>query len=333
MRRNNLYEAPIGDYLPDEYKNRAKENAKRLYDDPENRAPSSNEVGSLMMMLPRAESGKQDQLLKLALDTFYKMYPRIKKLVDENKIKMDVDLSTTSSGRTKPQSTQQSRIDTAKETDPDFDERVKQRNFINSRTQGKAWLDGFGAIKKMEDQIKEIDPSLYKPYSSFVQGASRFYWENTDMLERMASAGGGRIAYCDVFPDPNEKGVWVFEVRAPHLPLLMHELVKGAEYYDSMFSLPKNKQVGDTLMSVTDTHKNEIQNMNYGRDIWSKIRYILEEEVYGYDRSMESDLAFELDALPPAKFNRLMDGIISNNQEVIEDFKRICEEIVEDLQG
>ena len=39
-----------------------------------------------------------------------------------------------------------------------------------------------------------IDPSLYEPYLKFVNGASRFYWENTDMLERMASQGAGRMA-------------------------------------------------------------------------------------------------------------------------------------------
>jgi hypothetical protein len=326
-----LYEAPIGDYLPDEYKNRAKANAKRLYDDPTNPAPSSNEVGMLMMRLPGAERGKQSQLVALALETFYKMYPRIKNLVDKGKIKMDAALSTSPGGRSKSQSIPTSKIEKAKESDPSFDERVKQRNFINARTQAKAWIDGFGAIKNMEEKIKSIDPSLFKPYMDFVKGASRFYWENTEMLERMASQGSGRVAYCDVYPDKSERGVYVFEARAPHLPLLMHELVKGAEYYDSLFSLPKEKELGDTLMGVTDTHKHEIQNMNYGRELWSKIRFFLEEYVDGYDRSMESDLAFELDALDPKEFNRFMDGIVTDNNKSISDFIKVCEEIVKDL--
>ena len=198
MRRYNLYEAPIGDYLPDDYKSRAKQNAKNLYDDPRDPAPSSNQVGMLMMQLPNAERGKSSQLVKLALDTFYGMYPRIKKLVDQGKIKMDAALSTSPGGRTKSQSITTSKVEKAKESDPSFDERIKQRNFINARTQAKAWIDGFGAIKKMEDKIKEIDPSLYKPYVDFVKGASRFYWENTEMLERMAASGAGRVAYCDV---------------------------------------------------------------------------------------------------------------------------------------
>ena len=331
MRRYNLYEAPIGDYLPDDYKSRAKQNAKNLYDDPRDPAPSSNQVAMLMRQLPSAESGKGSQLLKLALDTFYGMYPRIEKLVGQGKIKMDVAFSTSPGGRMKNQTIQTSRIEKAKKSDPLFDERVKQRHFINARTQAKAWIDGFGAIKKMEDKIKAIDPSLYKPYVDFVKGASRFYWENTEMLERMASSGAGRVAYCDVYPDKSERGVYVFEARAPHLPLLMHELVKGAEYYDSLFSLPKEKELGDTLMGITDTHKHEIQNMNYGRELWSKIRFFLEEYVNGYDRSMESDLAFELDALEPKEFNRFMDGIVRDDNKAIGDFIKVCEEIVKDL--
>jgi hypothetical protein len=111
----------------------------------------------------------------------------------------------------------------------------------------------------------------------------------------------------------------------------MHELVKGAEYYDSLFSLPKNKELGDTLMGITDTHKHEIQNMNYGRELWSKIRFFLEEYVTGYDRSMESDLTFELGNLDPKEFNRYMDGFVNDDNDAINDFIKACEKIVKYL--
>ena len=325
-----LFEAPVSDYLPDEFKKRTKETSRQLYDDPTNPAPSSNQVGMLMMGLPRMESGKSRQLVALGLETFYSMYPRIKKLVDQGKIKMDVELGS-AGGRMKTQTPSNERLTKAKESDPEFEDRVKQRHFINAKTQGKAWLDGFGAIKKMKDKVDAIDPNFYKNYDGFVRGASRFYWENTEMLERMAEQGAGRMAYCDVYPDKTEKGVWVIEARAPHLPLLMHELVKGAEYYDSLFSLPGQKEIGDTLMGVTDVHKHEIQNMNYGRALWSKIRYFLEEFVSGYDPSMENDLTFELEGLGPKVYNRYMDGIVNDDNKVIQEFIAKCEEIVESL--
>ena len=325
-----LFEAPVSDYLPDEFKKRTKETSRQLYDDPANPAPNNSQFVTLMTGLPRMESGKSRQLVSLALETFYKMYPRIKKLVDQKKIKMDVALGV-GGGRMKPQSPSREKLTKVKEEDPEFEERIKQRHFINAKTQGKAWMDGFGSIKKMKDKIDAIDPNLYTNYDGFVRGASRFYWENTEMLERLASEGAGRLAYCDVYPDKNEKGVWVIEARAPHLPLLMHELVKGAEYYDSLFSLPGKKESGDVLMGITDVHKNEIQNMNYGRALWSKIRYFLEEFVSGYDPSMENDLTFELEGLGPKVYNRYMDGIVNDDNKVIQEFIAKCEEIVESL--
>jgi hypothetical protein len=166
----------------------------------------------------------------------------------------------------------------------------------------------------------------------FVNGASRFYWENTDMLERMASQGAGRMAYCDVYPSNEEPGTWVIEARAPHFPLLMHELIKGVEYYESLFSLPKDKDLGDTIMDIADTHKHEIQNMNYGRFLWSKIRFFLEEYVNGYDPSMESDVTMMIEDLPENEYNRFMDGIVKDDNKIIGEFIKFCEEAVEDLQ-
>ena len=332
MNRKRLFlEAPVGDYLPDDFKKRAKETSRQLYDDPQNPAPSSNEVGMLMMRLPGMEQRKRNELKELAINALYNLRPWVKKLVDDGKLKIDADLSSGSGGRMKSQTPSSTKLSQAKEKDPKFDEKVKKRNFTNARVQGKAWLDGFGSVKKLESEIKAIDPSLYDSYLKFVNGASRFYWENTDMLERMASQGAGRVAYCDVYPSQEEPGSWVIEARAPHFPLLMHELIKGAEYYESLFSLPKDKSVGDALMSITDTHKHEIQNMNYGRAIWSKIRYFLEEFVDGYDPSMESDVTYYIEQMEPKEYNRIMQGIINDDNKVIGEFIKFCEEVVNDL--
>jgi hypothetical protein len=333
MNRKRLFlEAPVGDFLPDDFKKRAKETSQRLYDDPQNPAPSSSEVGSLMMSLPGKEGTKKSQLKELAINTLFKLRPWVKQKVDQGKIKLDVELGSFGGGRLKSQTPSQTLINKAKEEDPEFDEKIKKRNFTNARTQGKAWLDGFGAIKKMESEIKSIDPSLYDQYNRFVNGASRFYWENTEMLERMASQGSGRMAYCDVYPSNTDPGVWIFEVRAPHLPLLMHELIKAAEYYDSLFSLPKNVDVGNAIMNVADTHKHEIQNMNYGRYLWSKVRFLLEEFVAGYDPSMESDITVMIEDLPANEYNKYMDGIVNDNNKIIGEFITFCEECVEVLQ-
>jgi len=326
--RRILFERPVGDYLPDEFKKRAKEASKAQYDDPEDPAPSSMQTASIMMGLPSMERGKTQQLLSLAMNTFYEMYPDIKNLVDKGKIRMDVALGSGSGGRMKQQSPSSQDVEQVRDMDPDFEDKIKQRNFQMARVQGNAWRKGFGSIKKMEDDIKSIDPNFYKAYDAFVKGASRFYWENTAQLEAMASSGAGRVAYCDVYPDKTQKGVWVFEARAPHLPLLMMELVKGAEYYDSLMTLPKNKRSGDVLMMMTDTHKHEIQNMNYGRQLTAKIEFIFNEYVDGYEPSLERDLISVLEGMGPKVYNRLMDGIVNDNQKIINEFINLCEEII-----
>jgi hypothetical protein len=331
LRLKLILEAPVGDFLPDDFKKKAKETSQRLYNDAQNPAPSSAEVMSLMMNLPRLEANKKNQLEDLAIKTFFKLRPWIKTLVDNGKIKLDAKIGQSSGGRMRNQNVSQSTIQKALEKDPDFEEKIKKRNFTNARTQGKAWLDGFGSIKKMESELNSIDPSLYNNYSKFVSGASRFYWENSEMLERMASSGAGRVAYCDVYPSNQEPGVWVIEARAPHLPLLMHELIKGAEYYESLFSLPKDKELGDTIMNVADTHKHEIQNMNYGRFLWSKVRFFLEEYVSGYDPSMESDLTMMIENLPAKEYNRFMDGIVNDDNKIIGEFIKFCEDAVKEL--
>ena len=323
-----LFERPIGDYLPDEFKRKAKEASKAIYDDPENPAPSSMQVASLMMGMPSMERGKTQELLSIALNNFYKMYPDIKKLVDEGKIRMDVALGGGSGGRMKQQSPSSQDVEQVRNMDPDFEDRIKQRNFQMARVQGNAWRKGFGSIKNMKDEIDAINPNFYEVYDNFVRGASRFYWENTEQLERMASSGAGRVAYCDVYPDKKEKGVWVFEARAPHLPLLMMELIKGAEYYDSLMTLPKNKKSGDVLMSLTDTHKHEIQNMNFGRHLTAKIEVLLDMYVDGYEPSLERDLVSVLESMGPGVYNRLMDGIVNDDQKVINEFINLCEEIL-----
>ena len=111
----------------------------------------------------------------------------------------------------------------------------------------------------------------------------------------------------------------------------MHELIKGAEYYESLFSLPKDKQMGDTIMNVADTHKHEIQNMNYGRFLWSKIRYFLEEFVDGYDSNMESDITMMIEDLPAKEYNRFMDGIVNDDNKIIAEFIKFCEDSVKEL--
>ena len=332
MRKNWLFEAPISDYLPDEIKSKIERTAKNLYDNPENKAPSSQEFSSLMFNLPNIESSHKGDLQDLALVTFFNMYPHIKKGVDSGKIQVNAILGQGSGGRRLSQETPTTKIQKAKEVDSSFEERVKQRHIQNALTQGAAWRDGFNAVNNIEDELNSIDPRLVDLYKKFGSGASRFYWENTTQLEKMAQSVTGRVAYCDVYLDKN--GVWIIDAAAPNFPLLMHELVKGARYYDSIFTLPKNKEVGDTIMGVADAHKHEIKNMNYGRALIEQLRFLWDMELDGYSRDIEADLllmlAQEFEGKPD-DYNEMMLGVFKNDKKQIDKFLDLSQEIIDDI--
>jgi hypothetical protein len=332
MKKNWLFEAPISDYLPDDVKNRIERTAKNLYDNPENKAPSSQEFTSLMFGLPNIESSHKSDLQDLALVTFFNMYPHIKNGVDNGKIKVNAILGQGSGGRRLSQEIPTTKIEKAKQVDSSFDERIKQRHIQNALTQGAAWRDGFNAVNNIEDELNSIDPRLVDLYKKFGSGASRFYWENTAQLERMAQSVTGRVAYCDVYLDKN--GVWIIDAAAPNFPLLMHELVKGARYYDSIFTLPKNKEVGDTIMGVADAHKHEIKNMNYGRALIEQLRFLWDMELDGYSYEIEPDLllmlAQEFEGKPD-DYNKMMLGVFKNDKEQIDRFLDLSQEIIDDI--
>jgi hypothetical protein len=114
----------------------------------------------------------------------------------------------------------------------------------------------------------------------------------------------------------------------------MHELVKGARYYDSIFTLPKNKEVGDTIMGVADAHKHEIKNMNYGRALIEQLRFLWDMELDGYSHEIEPDLllmlAQEFEGKPD-DYNKMMLGVFKNDKEQIDRFLDLSQEIIDDI--
>lgn len=329
MRKNIINEkSPIGDYLPDEFKQQARRDATTQ--NPSEMQQKVSAMYSAMSELPRMESQNKTELEELAVEALFRMYPDLEDMVNQGKIIIDAKLGQGSGGRTTSQTYPESELKKVKEKNPQFTELQKKRHYQNAITQGKAWIEGFNYVTFfMEDELESIDPKLYEKYRDFAKGISDFYWMNSSNLERMASQASGRIAYVDV--QPTGDGKIKIEARAPFLSLLVHELVKGAEYYKSAFSLPKDPELRKALVKTTDTHKHEIQNMNYGRAIVNKMRQILSNQVKGYKPYMEVHIVSELDMLPENEFNEIMDGIVQNNQKAIIKFAVMAEKIVKEL--
>jgi hypothetical protein len=329
MKRRFLNEAPpIGDYLPDEFKQQARRSSTT--EDPREAQQKMMQMGRAMSELPRIESKDKEKLEELAVEALFRMYPDLEDMVNQGSIVIDAKLGQGSGGRTTPQTMSPTELSKVKEKNPQFSQLEKKRHYINAMTQGKSWIEGFNYVTNfMDEELDAINPQLYSQYRDFTRGISDYYWMNADMLERMASQASGRIAYVDVTPTAD--GKIKIEARAPFLPLLVHELVKGAEYYKSAFSLPKDNELRKALVKTTDVHKHEIQNMNYGRAIVNKMREILNSHVKGYKPYMEVHIVSDFEMLPEDDFIEMMDGIVNNDNRAIMRFAVFAEKVVKKL--
>ena len=329
-----LYEAPIDDFMSDKAKETILNAQNKKYNRAKEEGGSGNKMVELMYSLPNLESNYKDELLELALAIFYYKFPKIKERVDKGILTMDVQLSTNVNPRTTSQTISPQYIEQAKKVDPLFDERVKARNFINAMTQGSAWAQGFNAYKEVEDQLNQLNPELVSKYKQFENSATVYYNDNLSALERMAQQSTGRVAFADVTPDKDKPGNWIITVRAPNFPLLVHELFKGGRYYNSALFLPKDKNVSNTLIKTTDTHKHEIKGMIWGREVSSKVFYLWNEMVDGYESWMDTAIETQFNRLANdnvEEYNNMMYGLLDNNQKAIKEFIGISQKIVNSI--
>lgn len=331
-----LYEAPVDDFLSQDAKEKILGAQNRKYQKAKEEGGSNNNMVQLMGYLPSLESQHRDKLLKLALAIFFSKFPKIKERVDNGTVSMDVEFSTNATVRTTPQKITPQQIEKAKELDPEFDERVKARNFINATTQGTAWSEGFNAYKEIETQLNQMDSDLINKYKQFENSATVFYNDNIPMLERMAEQAIGRVAFADVVPDNSKPGSWIIKVRAPHFPLLVHELYKAGRYFNSLLYLPTDKTINNTLTKITDTHKHEIKNMITGREISSKLRFLWGELIDGYETWMDGAIQTQFNKLAndkPKLFNEIMyDGVLGGKPAAMKKFEEFSQLIVNTIK-
>lgn len=330
-----LYEAPIDDFLSPEAKERIIGAQNRKYQKAKQEVGGNN-LGELLYYLPNIEYPHRDKLIKLAKALFFSRFPKIKERIDNGSLSLNVNFSSGQSLRTTPQKVSPEMVQKAKEIDPDFDERIKARNFVNATTQGSAWAEGFNLYKEIEPQLNQLDPELTNKYKQFENSATVYYNDNLENLERMAERATGRVAYADVVPDQTKPGSWIINVEAPTFPLLLHELQKAGRYFNSLLYLPKDKNVNNALTKITDIHKHEIRNMITGREISSKLRFLWSELIDEYEPWMDSAIQTQFNKLAndnPKLFNEIMyDGVLSGKSVAMDKFERFSQKIVDTIK-
>lgn len=324
--KRSLIERALSDFLPDEFKKKSKESALERVRE---KGASTGKFVNAMFTAPQLEGTDKQKLVSLAKKSLFKLYPDLKEAVNSGHVIIDADLSGGSGGRKTSQKISPSEVERISTKYSEFPELKKKREYQNAMTQGQAWDTGFNYIYALRDELENINPELYDTYVDFIEGASEYYFNNTEQLERMASQTSGRVAYVDVSRD--EDGTVRIEARAPLFPLLLHELVKGAEYFRSSRFLPKEKELRQTLLKTTDTHKGEIQSMNYGKAIIRVMKDFFAKEIPSYQPIMFVHIANEIDSLPAREFNELMDGLVKEEKSALDKLKRLAEDVIKDL--
>ena len=87
-------------------------------------------------------------------------------------------------------------------------------------------------------------------------------------------------------------------------------------------------------MSVTDSHKHEIKNMNYGRGLIEQLRSLWDIGCEGYSHDIESDLILMLAQEfkdKPEEYNQMMLGVFKNDRKQIDKFLDLSQEIIDDI--
>ena len=91
MRKNIINEkSPIGDYLPDEFKQQARRDATTQ--NPSEMQQKVSAMYSAMSELPRMESQNKTELEELAVEALFRMYPDLEDMVNQGKIIIDAKL-------------------------------------------------------------------------------------------------------------------------------------------------------------------------------------------------------------------------------------------------
>ena len=311
-----LFEAPIDtgfyDQNDDEIRANLLKNINKLYN--EKKAQNNMSFMSLMPTLTTKEKPYHNELLEIGKKLFLYDFPDIKKDIDNGLVTLDIDfirgMQDYRTLRTIPQTVNQQKLSKAKDKDPEFEERLKSRNFNNAITQGFSWEKGFNDYKRIENLINNINPDLVNYYKQFESGANVYYHEHEDMVKSMAESSSARVAWADVVDGPNNTKKIV--VRAPNFPLLLHELTKAGNYYNSLRFVPEDDEVFEPLRDTTDTHKNEIPNMKYGKPIVIILKELWKSFVTGYEEWMDSSITnqyFNYSNQAPAEYNKMMKDI------------------------
>lgn len=201
-----------------------------------------------------------------------------------------------------------------------------KRRMVNTMIQGAAFSMGH-LYKTLTDEINAIDPRLMELYNISQSIMEHLYWLYPDM-EQMAGSGGGQLGQSSFEEPEDDGGPFVIKAKAPTLPLLVHELVKGLFDFMAWDSLPENEKQAQMVLGAEDTLPGEIWDSLLGPVLWSKFQNIIPSNIFEDDkRHIQLYLFNRFSRLSADDMKKLTDSILRGDSYSQEMIKRMINEI------
>lgn len=201
---------------------------------------------------------------------------------------------------------------------------VYKRRFINAMIQGAAKKTNH-MFHMIDHELEALEPQLPSNYSKLMTGADYAYMVNNDSGDRPKMIGGVvNVEFPKVEGDRPK-----IIAMAMTLPVLIHELVKGAMEILSAHGLPQNAKLAKYAMEKADFLNAETWDMRLGPPIWEKFTESLPPE----DFRLKHHVFIELVSLPVEEFNETMREIMLGSRTGKVMVQKIVDDIKDDLRN
>lgn len=281
-RYTELHEAKIKDTLPEDYLKDIKGNRAGKYQGGPTRDNMRN-VMRLLNQIMEAQSGNEERLTKIGIDIIMEHYARM--LED-----VELDIKIVDKFDEEKMEMSQKMQEEKEEEEPEMDSveipaevdknEIDRRKLINNIMQGEA-QNVHSMIFSAKDEIDKITPELTNMYIEFLDLNRIFDWDTNrpDLAEMMKNMPEMANAMETEYPEEGEEenGKVKIKARVLDLPMLIHETVKGIYELMSAKAIPEDPVMAKNLLGLTDTLKDEEEDIKYGPYIAADIRdYIVD---------------------------------------------------------
>ncbi len=312
---NELFEAKLGDTLPEDYIQKIRQKASKYISGP-SRADMMESM-NLIQQIMQYQRGHEAELTEIGKEIIMEHYERMLddvtldiKIVnpeDEEKMKMVQKMISASEGDEKDERDEGDEGDDIEYIKVSQEE-IDRRKLINNIMQGEA-QNVHSMIFSAKEKIDEINPRLCDTYLKFLDLNRKFDWDENrpelkDMMKNVPEmANAMETDYPDENKSEEDDGKIKIKARVLDLPMLIHETVKGIYELMSAKAIPQDPVMSEKLLKKTDTLTDEEEDIKYGPYIAADLRDYLND----YLKRTEGERILMIPNVREFIFSKMMD--------------------------